>query len=215
MVTAKGGWTLVFVGRGKEWKPRFTTDVFTYNIVRDDIARGTHVAAEYLTMLDWPSYTEIFYERWLPPSLTGRTYAAPGWAQRPATIISPTPTNMNFWSSLRTSTQGWSFNLTCREGTGGTFPSCDQMPNGTRARHIDECNGCEAAYLWFQFPECGRTMDAMGNWIAKCGDWNGFFPDSTYGFWRIAQSSNLNDPWPSYDALVEGNPMPGYGLYVR
>jgi hypothetical protein len=211
-----GGWTLVFVGRGKEWSPRYLESIFAKTITRAQIAAGTRSKVEYRVLQDWPAYRSLYYERWLPPSLKGRPYAAPGWEKRAYQTIAPTPTTMNFWSETRSNTEGWLFDQKCvTDYSQGASIACDESPNGKRARHIDLCLGCLAGYLWFQQPEASLVR-VGGVWTDLVGAlFNGFFPDFTYGYWSIRNAGDFNTRWPEYDALADGQAMPGYGLYLH
>ena len=211
METDGGGWTLVWIGTGKDYSNDLIGSYVT-SIDRDDISSGTSTSMQKKLIENWPDYTELYYERWLPDSLIGRDYAAPGWAKRTPQKVSNEFTNMNFWSSARTNTQGWDFSLgkDCpgSEREPAQYWYCHQMPNGKKKRHMWGCSGCASNYLWFQDPN------------TKMGSWNGFFPDKTYGYWRITVHTHrgerhYNVRWPEYDALSNGDPMPGYGLYVR
>jgi hypothetical protein len=209
-----GGWTLVFVGRGKEWLPRYQESVFALGLNRAQIAEGTRAQVEYRVLRDWPEYRSLYYERWLPSGLTGRTYAQPGWSKRPHYEVAETPTSMNFWSAKRSNREGWLFGQDCPRLGVPSAKACDQMPNGKRGLHIDTCEGCLNAYLWFQTPECATTL-VDGVWVSPCGLTSSFFPDRTYGYWRITDAADFTMRWPEYDALTDGQPMPGYGLYVH
>lgn len=211
-----GGFTLVFVGRGKMWHKRHLVTSYVSKLSRDDLTQGVHEVAEYLALEHWPSYAETYYERWLPESLVGRAYAAPGWARRIAHPIASRPVNLNFWSATRMSEQGFQFDLQCPTIANEALDrqACEAVPLGGRIRHVVQCNGCLSGYLWFQQPECRWALNAGGFWTG-CGSWNGFFPDSTYSHWRISNLADFDKHWPEYEALSEGQPMPGYGLYVR
>lgn len=227
MTTNWWWWTLVFVAKWAvppkyinplwfvDWTSNYATwkiltwwwiDSFENKLIdRSDLSSQTFWTNRYMTLKlkeVWPYYTEIYRERWLPATLTWReSYAAP-WFKKNLSVkyanIS-SPTNMNYLSNKREQSQWWDWAMKWGATDWNVYhwPSRITTPSWEKIYYYS-CRWCITWYL-------------MWNWW----QWNWFFPDITYNYWRITNSTNYNVQWTEYNNLLTGTTMPWYWLYVR
>jgi hypothetical protein len=197
MTTNWWGRTLVFVNKWAETVDVRLSPLNTYsNEIKRDYINSTNVwttrAAQYWLIENWPYYNELYRERWLPSSLTSRTYII-NWFWKTNTYkISNSTTNINYLSSKRTNTQWWNFIMNPNPP-----PSYITTPNWTPL-YRDWCSWCMSGFMYVPL------------W-----SWNWFFPDYTYWYWRISDWTTYSQQRTDYNNLQNWNPMPWYWLYIR